>query len=166
MVDISLVMTAGLQDVRIVLAEDYEVECPLGRGGVATVYLAEDWKRGGTVAIKLLEPDLAGSVGHELYLREIRLASALTHPGIVTVQDSGEANGLLYMLGHGHALLADFGIAEQVNAGRAPAEGSRPPRRSHAPRHQTPTSRVPHPRRDAVLHWGLHRVADAKRSRQ
>jgi len=89
-------MTADLQDVRTALAADYDVERLLGRGGMATVYLAEDRKRGGKVAIKVLEPDLAGSVGHERFLREIRIASTLTHPGILTVQDSGEASGLLY----------------------------------------------------------------------
>ena len=64
---------------------------------MATVYLAEDLKRdGGLVAVKVLEPDLAGSVGHVRFLREIRIASALKHPGILTVHDSGEAEGLVY----------------------------------------------------------------------
>ena len=89
-------MSADLNDVRTGLAADYDVLRLLGRGGMATVYLAEDRRRGGKVAIKVLEPDLAGSVGHERFLREIRIASALRHPGILTVQDSGEANGLLY----------------------------------------------------------------------
>jgi serine/threonine-protein kinase len=89
-------MTAELHDVRDALAADYDVTRLLGRGGMATVFLAEDRKRGGNVAIKVLDPDLAGSVGHERFLREIRIASALTHPGILTVQDSGEAAGLLY----------------------------------------------------------------------
>lgn len=89
-------MTAELHDVRAALAADYDVIRLLGRGGMATVFLAADLKRGGQVAIKVLEPDLAGSVGHERFLREIRIASTLTHPGILTVQDSGEAAGLLY----------------------------------------------------------------------
>ncbi len=89
-------MTADLNDVRAALAADYDVLRLLGRGGMATVYLAEDRKRGGKVAIKVLEPDLAGSVGHERFLREIRIASSLVHPGILTVQDSGDANGVLY----------------------------------------------------------------------
>jgi hypothetical protein len=89
-------MTADLQDIRAALAADNEVLSLLGRGGMATVYLAEDRKRGGKVAIKVLNPDLAGSVGHDRFLREIRIASTLTHPGILTVQDSGEADGILY----------------------------------------------------------------------
>ena len=89
-------MTAELHDVRAALAADYDVVRLLGRGGMATVYLAEDRKRGGKVAIKVLNPDLAGSVGHDRFLREIRIASTLTHPGILTVQDSGEADGILY----------------------------------------------------------------------
>ncbi len=89
-------MTAALEDVRRALADDYDVERLLGRGGMATVYLAEDRRHGGRVAVKVLEPDLAGSVGHDRFLREIQIASALKHPGILTVQDSGEADGLLY----------------------------------------------------------------------
>lgn len=89
-------MTADLNDVRHALAAEYDVLRLLGRGGMATVYLADDLRRGGKVAIKVLEPDLAGSVGHDRFLREIQIASTLTHPGILTVQDSGEAGGLLY----------------------------------------------------------------------
>ncbi len=89
-------MTGDLNDVRAALAADYDVLSLLGKGGMATVYLAEDRNHGGKVAIKVLEPDLAGSVGHERFLREIRIASTLRHPGILTVQDSGEANGLVY----------------------------------------------------------------------
>jgi serine/threonine-protein kinase len=89
-------MSANLEEVRKALAHDYEVIRLLGRGGMATVYLASDLKTGEQVAIKVLEPDLAGSVGHDRFLREIGIASSLKHPGILTVQNSGEANGLLY----------------------------------------------------------------------
>jgi serine/threonine-protein kinase len=89
-------MTANLSEVQQALAHDYEVDRLLGRGGMATVYLASDRRTGQQVAIKVLEPDLAGSVGHERFLREIGIASALKHPGILTVQDSGDANGILY----------------------------------------------------------------------
>ncbi|MFN0098694.1 MAG: protein kinase domain-containing protein, partial [Gemmatimonadaceae bacterium] len=89
-------MTSNLDEVRQALARDYEVIRLLGRGGMATVYLAVDVKTGQQVAVKVLEPDLAGSVGHDRFLREIGIASKLQHPGILTVQDSGEANGLLY----------------------------------------------------------------------
>ncbi|MCC7001580.1 MAG: protein kinase [Gemmatimonadaceae bacterium] len=89
-------MTSNLDEVRQALDRDYEVMKLLGRGGMATVYLAVDRKTGQQVAVKVLEPDLAGSVGHDRFLREIGIASKLQHPGILTVQDSGESNGLLY----------------------------------------------------------------------
>lgn len=89
-------MTSNLDEVRAALDHDYEVIRLLGRGGMATVYLAVDRKTGQQVAVKVLEPDLAGSVGHDRFLREIGIASKLQHPGILTVQDSGESNGLLY----------------------------------------------------------------------
>lgn len=89
-------MTSNLDEVRQALDRDYEVIRLLGRGGMATVYLAVDRKTGQQVAVKVLEPDLAGSVGHDRFLREIGIASKLQHPGILTVQDSGESNGLLY----------------------------------------------------------------------
>ncbi|CAN5913696.1 serine/threonine-protein kinase [soil metagenome] len=90
-------MNSALDDVRRALAGEYDIQRLLGRGGMATVYLAEDLKRdGGLVAVKVLEPDLAGSVGHGRFLREIKIASTLTHPGILTVQDSGESEGLVY----------------------------------------------------------------------
>jgi serine/threonine protein kinase/Tfp pilus assembly protein PilF len=63
---------------------------------MATVYLAEDLKHRRQVAIKLLGPDLATAVGAERFLREIETAASLTHPHILPVHDSGEADGLLY----------------------------------------------------------------------
>ncbi|HYW31320.1 MAG TPA: protein kinase [Gemmatimonas sp.] len=89
-------MTSNLDEVRQALETDYDVIRLLGRGGMATVYLATDKRTGQQVAVKVLEPDLAGSVGHDRFLREIRIASTLQHPGILTVQDSGNANGMLY----------------------------------------------------------------------
>ncbi len=89
-------MTTNLDEVRQALATDYDVIRHLGHGGMATVYLATDTRTGEQVAVKVLEPDLAGSVGHDRFLREIRIASTLQHPGILTVQDSGNANGMLY----------------------------------------------------------------------
>ena len=88
--------TTDFESVRRALVGRYDVLRLQGRGGMATVYLAEDLQHGGEVAVKVLEPDLAGSVGHERFLREIRIASSLSHPGILTVKDSGEVDGLLY----------------------------------------------------------------------
>ena len=72
------------------------LEHELGRGGMATVYLARDLKHDRPVALKALHPELAAIVGPERFLREIRLAARLQHPHILTVLDSGEAAGLLW----------------------------------------------------------------------
>jgi TolB-like protein/tRNA A-37 threonylcarbamoyl transferase component Bud32 len=79
-----------------VLPERYEVERILGRGGMATVYLARDRKHERRVAIKVLNADLVQTLGAERFLREISIAAQLTHPHILPLHDSGVANGLLY----------------------------------------------------------------------
>jgi eukaryotic-like serine/threonine-protein kinase len=74
----------------------YTIERELGRGGMATVYLAHDLKHGRPVALKVLHPELASTLGPERFLREIRTTAQLQHPHILTVLDSGEAAGLLW----------------------------------------------------------------------
>jgi serine/threonine protein kinase/tetratricopeptide (TPR) repeat protein len=78
------------------LAGRYEFERELGRGGMATVYLARDLRHDRPVALKVLHPDLAASLGSERFLREIKLAARLQHPHILTVYDSGDAGGQLW----------------------------------------------------------------------
>jgi serine/threonine-protein kinase len=78
------------------LADRYIIERELGRGGMATVYLAEEKKHGRQVAIKVLRPELTAALGTERFLREIGIAARLAHPHIVPLIDSGEAGGLLY----------------------------------------------------------------------
>ena len=78
------------------LAGRYEVRDELGRGGMATVYLAADLKHRREVAIKVLRSDLAASLGAERFLKEIEIAARLTHPHILALHDSGEADGFLY----------------------------------------------------------------------
>jgi serine/threonine protein kinase/Tfp pilus assembly protein PilF len=68
----------------------------LGRGGMATVYLAQDRKHDRPVALKVLHPDLATAVGAERFLREIRLTAHLQHPHILPLLDSGAAKELLW----------------------------------------------------------------------
>jgi serine/threonine protein kinase/Tfp pilus assembly protein PilF len=85
-----------LESVRGSLADRYLIERELGRGGMATVYLAHDPKHGRQVAVKVLLPELATSIGPERFLREIRVAARLTHPHILPLHDSGKAEGLLY----------------------------------------------------------------------
>jgi eukaryotic-like serine/threonine-protein kinase len=78
------------------LAGRYRIERELGRGGMATVYLADDLKHGRKVAIKLLKPELSSMLGPERFAREIRVAAGLTHPHILPLHDSGEADGMLF----------------------------------------------------------------------
>src|SRR5438067_12442417 len=78
------------------LADRYTIERELGRGGMATVYLAQDRKHHRRVAIKVLKPELAAALGPERFLQEIEIAAGLTHPHILPLHDSGEATGLLY----------------------------------------------------------------------
>ena len=78
------------------LADRYAIEHELGSGGMATVYLAEDLKHHRKVAVKVLRSDLAAALGPERFLREIEIAANLTHPHIVPLHDSGEADGFLY----------------------------------------------------------------------
>jgi serine/threonine-protein kinase len=82
--------------VAAALAERYLIEAELGRGGTATVYLAQDLRQGHRVAVKVLYPELAASLGPERFLREIEIAAGLAHPHILPLHDSGEAEGFLY----------------------------------------------------------------------
>jgi len=83
--------------VRASLAGRYTSERELGRGGMATVYLTRDLKHDRPVALKVLRPELAAVLGAERFLREIRLTAQLQHPHILTLIDSGAADGFLYM---------------------------------------------------------------------
>ncbi len=160
--------------VRTALAARYQVERVLGQGGMATVYLAQDLKHHRKVAVKVMRPELASTLGSDRFLREVEFAAQLSHPHILPMYDSGEVDGLLYyvmpfvegeslgarikrdgqlpvedavrlarevadalgyahahgiihrdikpanvLLGGGHALVADFGIARAVGAGEA-----------------------------------------------
>jgi serine/threonine-protein kinase len=78
------------------LAGRYAIERELGRGGMATVFLAEDVKHHRKVAVKVLHPDLAQALGADRFLREIEIAASLRHPHILPLYDSGEAGGYLY----------------------------------------------------------------------
>ena len=83
-------------DLTIAVATRYELRRVLGRGGMATVYLAFDRKHRRQVALKVLRPDLAASLGAERFLQEIQIAARLTHPHILALHDSGEAAGFLF----------------------------------------------------------------------
>ena len=74
----------------------YSVERELGQGGMAIVYLAHDLRHDRKVALKVLRPELASDIGPDRFLREIKLAAGLTHPHILPLYDSGQADGLLF----------------------------------------------------------------------
>ena len=76
--------------LRTALAASYRVERPIGRGGMAAVYLAHDLRHDRPVALKVLHPELTAALGAERFLREIRLAARLQHPHILPVHDSGQ----------------------------------------------------------------------------
>ena len=82
--------------LRAALAGRYAIERGLGHGGMATVYLARDLKHRRPVALKVLRPAVGSSLGADRFLREIQLAAGLQHPNIVTVFDSGVADGALW----------------------------------------------------------------------
>src|SRR5216684_4711605 len=82
--------------LRAALTGRYTIERELGRGGMATVYLAQDVKHRRRVAIKVLQSELAAALGSERFLREIKTAARLNHPHILPLHDSGEADGFLY----------------------------------------------------------------------
>ena len=82
--------------VRKALAEHYRIERVLGEGGMATVYLAEDPKHHRKVAVKVMRPEMAATLGAERFLREVEIAAQLSHPHILPVYDSGNAAGILY----------------------------------------------------------------------
>ncbi|MDP9176897.1 MAG: serine/threonine-protein kinase [Gemmatimonadota bacterium] len=90
-------------------AERYRVERVLGRGGMATVYAAEDVKHRRRVALKILHRDCRAALGGDRFLREIELTGNLQHPNILPMFDSGDADGMLYYvmpLVDGHSLRA------------------------------------------------------------
>ncbi|HEV2084734.1 MAG TPA: protein kinase [Gemmatimonadales bacterium] len=78
------------------LAERYQIEREVGRGGMATVYLAQDLRHRRPVAVKILHPHLAANLGAERFQREVEIAARLSHPHILTLIDSGEVEGFLY----------------------------------------------------------------------
>ncbi|MEO5589387.1 MAG: serine/threonine-protein kinase, partial [Gemmatimonadaceae bacterium] len=85
-----------LQQLDQAFAGKYQIERELGRGGMATVYLARDAKHDREVALKVLHSELSSALGPDRFLREIKVAARLNHPHILPLHDSGEAGGFLY----------------------------------------------------------------------
>jgi len=82
--------------LRPALAGRYDIDREVGRGGMATVFQARDVRHDRRVAVKVLHPELAEQLGAERFLREVRITARLSHPHILPLLDSGEADGLLF----------------------------------------------------------------------
>ena len=129
------------------LATTYIVERELGRGGMATVYLARELHHRRLVALKVLRESLAVELGAERFLREIETAARLQHPHILPVFDSGETAGRLWFTMpyvEGETLRQRLERKPRLDDGRGAAHRARggagarvcPPARGHPPRHQ------------------------------
>ena len=89
-------MTDPPDRLKAALADRYTLEREIGRGGMATVWLAQDVKHHRKVAVKVLDPEPAQTLGSGRSLREVETAANLQHPHILPLHDSGEADGFLY----------------------------------------------------------------------
>lgn len=89
-------MSGAAPDRLEALADRYRVERDLGRGGMATVYLALDLKHRQKVAIKVLRPALAAVIGAERFLAEITTSANLQHPHILPLHDAGTMDGTVF----------------------------------------------------------------------
>jgi eukaryotic-like serine/threonine-protein kinase len=136
-------MADPLEHLQSAVGSTYRIERELGRGGMATVYLAQDLKHGRRVALKLLRPDLAVALGPERFQREIQLAAGLQHPNILTVLDSGGSGALLWFTMpyvEGDSLRARPRRAAIRSAGRRSGPAGKPVERARCRR------RAPRPR--------------------
>ncbi|NNM04316.1 MAG: protein kinase [Gemmatimonadetes bacterium] len=82
--------------LKAALADRYQIEREIGSGGMATVYKAQDLKHERDVAVKVFRPDLAAALGSGRFLREIKITAGLSHPHILPLLDSGEADSFLF----------------------------------------------------------------------
>src|SRR5262245_33393045 len=89
-------MTAVPEALANALQDRYRLERELGAGGMATVYLAHDFRHGRPVAVKVLHPELSAVLGGDRFVSEIRTTAQLQHPHILPLFDSGEAGGNLF----------------------------------------------------------------------
>jgi serine/threonine protein kinase len=106
--------------LRARLADRYRIEREIGSGGMATVYLAQDLKHDRKVAVKVLRPEVGHQLGVDRFLREIRIAATPSHPNILPLFDSGDADGLLYYV---MPYVEGKSLAERIEAqGALPVE--------------------------------------------
>jgi serine/threonine-protein kinase len=118
-------MTDSFARLDAALSGRYRIERELGACGVATVYVAEDLKHRRQVAVKVLRPDLAASLGAERFLREIEIAARLHHPHILPLYDSGGAGEVLFYV---MPLVEGQSLRDRLSkAGALPIDESVPP---------------------------------------
>jgi serine/threonine-protein kinase len=91
-------LPASYRPFQAALASKYDIERELGRGGMATVYLARDLRHDRIVAIKVLHDEVVESLARDRFIRETQLAARLNHPHVLPIYDSGEADGTLYFV--------------------------------------------------------------------
>ncbi|MDH5804059.1 MAG: serine/threonine protein kinase, partial [Gemmatimonadota bacterium] len=107
--------------VKRAFAGKYDVGEELGRGGMAVVYHAVDPADGSEVAVKVLRPEFTASIASERWIREIELARSLDHPGILPFLETGEADGLLYIV---MPVVKGGSLKEKLQGGQLPVEES------------------------------------------
>ena len=115
-------MSDSLDRLAAALAARYTIGEKVGAGGMATVYRARDVKHDRQVAVKVMRPELAAILGPDRFLEEIRISASLEHPHILTLIDSGEADGFLYFvmpLVHGESLADRLRREERLEIGEA-----------------------------------------------
>jgi len=106
---------AELAAIAAALADDYAVECEIGRGGMGVVYRARDIRLDRLVAVKVLPPNLAGVDDvRERFLREARTAARLAHPNIVPIHRADELGGYVFFV---MGLVQGESLAEQLRRG-------------------------------------------------
>lgn len=89
-------MDTLLRELTLALGGRYRLDRELGHGGMATVFLGQDTKHDRQVALKVLRPEVAATLGAERFLREIQIAARLSHPHILPLHDSGQAGPFVY----------------------------------------------------------------------
>jgi serine/threonine protein kinase/tetratricopeptide (TPR) repeat protein len=115
-------MTTSLERLRTAIADRYEIKRELGHGAMATVYLARDLKHDREVAVKVLRDDVGFALGAERFKREIELVTHLSHPHILPIYDSGQADGeLFYVMPYveGESLRAKLNRERQLSIDEA-----------------------------------------------
>jgi serine/threonine-protein kinase len=119
----STLMPDLLERLQAAVSDRYAIERELGMGGMATVYLARDLKHDRHVALKVLRPELASVLGGERFLREIEITARIEHPHILTLIDSGDADGILYYVMP--YMPGELRRADQSTTGVLPRRGER-----------------------------------------